>query len=128
MTFGVLQGKSLAQGAPPVIHVVAYPLREQDSREWSRAEVLLDSQTFLPQSIRTFDPAGTSENVYAFSNVEVNSRWMFSDPFKISTTGYTLLHDVSAQPQQPSSIPGGPTMKQPQTPAAGNRPPFGNLK
>ena len=31
-------------------------------REWSKAEVLLDSQTFLPQSIQTIDPAGTSRN------------------------------------------------------------------
>jgi hypothetical protein len=113
MDLGPLHGKSIRNIKGPVIHVIALPLREQDSREWSKAEVLLDSQTFLPQSIRTFDPAGTSENVYAFSDIEVNGRWLFSNPFNPSVSGYQLIHDRSTEPQQPSSVPNVPAPRMP---------------
>jgi hypothetical protein len=108
MQLGPMNGKVPGGYKTPCIHVIAYPLREQDSREWSKAEVLLDSQTFLPQSIQTFDVAGTSRNVYAFSDVEVNARWLFKHPFQLSVSGYELIHDKSAQPQQPGSIPAVP--------------------
>jgi len=108
MDLGPVHGKTPRGFKGPVIHVIALPLREQDSREWSRAEVLLDSQTFLPQSIRTFDPAGTSENVYAFADVEVNSKWLFKDPFSLNVSSLKLIHDRSAQPQQTGSVPAAP--------------------
>jgi hypothetical protein len=88
--------------------VMALPLREQDSREWSRAEVLLDARTFLPISIRTFDPAGTSENVYSFSSVEANKSSWFDNPFSVSVVGLKLIHETSTQPQQAGSVPAAP--------------------
>jgi TIGR03009 family protein len=108
MQIGPMNGKVPNGYKAPCIHVIAFPLREQDSREWSKAEVLLDSTTFLPQSIQTFDPAGTSRNVYAFSDIEVNARWLFKDPFSISLNGYSLIHDKAAQSQQSSSVPVAP--------------------
>jgi TIGR03009 family protein len=108
MQLGPLNGRVPNGYKVPCIHVIAYPLREQDSREWSKAEVLLDSQTFLPQSIQTIDPAGTSQSVYAFSEVEVNAGWLFKDPFSVPVKGYTLLREMSAQPKQQSSVPVAP--------------------
>jgi hypothetical protein len=46
--------------------------------------------------------------VYAFSDIEVNARWLFKDPFSISLSGYSLIHDKSAQSQQSSSVPVAP--------------------
>jgi TIGR03009 family protein len=109
MQIGPMNGKIPGGGYKvPCIHVIAYPLREQDSREWSKAEVLLDSQTFLPQSIQTTDPAGTSRNVYAFAAIEVNARWLFKDPFTVPVSGYKLILNESAKPQQQSSVPNAP--------------------
>ena len=109
MQIGPMNGKIPGGGYKvPCIHVIAYPLREQDSREWSKAEVLLDSQTFLPQSIQTIDPAGTSRNVYAFSQIEVNATWLFNNPFSLAVKGYKLLLNESAKPQQGSSVPIAP--------------------
>ncbi|HVJ87781.1 MAG TPA: hypothetical protein VM452_19115 [Caulifigura sp.] len=97
----------------PIYHVKALPLREQDIREWSRAEVLLDARSFLPISIRTFDPAGTSENVYTFHDIEVNKTWLLDNPFNESLLGYKLILDKSTQPQMGSSVPGGQAPKPP---------------
>jgi hypothetical protein len=105
MDLGPMDGKQYR--GVTVFHVIALPLREQDSREWSKADVLLDAQTFLPISIRTFDPAGTSENVYVFSKTEVNARWLFKDPFNLNVSGFKLMLEKSAQPQQ-SSVPMAP--------------------
>jgi TIGR03009 family protein len=107
MQIGPRNGQLLPGYKVASIHVIAYPLREADSREWSKAEVLLDSQTFLPQAIQTLDPAGTSRNAYAFSDVEVNAPWVFKNPFNVSVAGYSLIHDKPAQPQQ-SSAPVAP--------------------
>jgi len=109
MQLGPMHGKVPNGYKAPCLHVIAVPLREQDSREWSKAEVLLDSQTFLPQSIQTFDPTGNSRNVYAFADVEVNSRWFLKDPFSPSVGGMKLILDSSAQRQQSGSVPAAPT-------------------
>lgn len=121
MDFGPVHGKTPHGFKAPAIHVIAFPLREQDSREWSRAEVLLDSQTFLPQSIRTFDPPGTSENVYAFAEIEVNARWLFKDPFAPGVSGMQLILDRSAAPLQTGTAPNMLAPRTPITPT-GNRP------
>ncbi len=110
MKLGPMHGKVARGYQTPCVHVIALPLRDQDSREWSRAEVLLDSQTFLPQSIQTLDPAKTTRNVYAFAEIEVNSnpRWWSKDPFALNVSGLTLIRDVSAQQQPPAARPGIP--------------------
>ena len=114
MELGSMNETLLGPTKIPVYHVKALPLREQDSREWSRAEVLLDARSFLPISIRTFDPAGTSENVYRFFETEVNKTWLLDNPFTINLLGYKLIHDSAAQRQPAeSSIPGGLAPKPP---------------
>jgi hypothetical protein len=69
-------------------------------------------------SIRTFDPAGTSENVYSFADVEVNARWLWKDPFNLNVSGLKLLLDRAAEPPQnipngvaPKAAPGAPAKK-----------------
>jgi len=105
MSLGSMNETFMGPSKIPVYHVTALPLRDQDSREWSKADVLLDARTFLPVSIRTFDPAGTSENVYLFANVEVNKSSWLDNPFKVSVAGYRLMHEAATQPQPSGSVP-----------------------
>ncbi len=104
------------------IHVVALPRLRKDRANWSRAEVLLDAETYLPQFIRLFDPAGTLETVYQFYNVRVNKPWkgflgIQSDPFHPALRGYRPI------PHQP---PGdASTVEHPKPPAGGVKPVVG---
>lgn len=122
MQLGNMHDQAFNGGKSRMIHVIALPLREQDSREWSKAEVLLDGQSFLPISILTIDPAGTSENVYRFADVEVNARWLFKDPFTLNVSGLKLIHDRSAEP--PQNIPSGVAPKAPAAAAPVKKPLF----
>jgi TIGR03009 family protein len=83
----------------PIIHIVAHPLHERDSREWSRAEILLHSDTFLPYAIRTLDPANSGETVYSFKTITPNVRWLIDDPFNVTTFGYKKLVQEDFDPQ-----------------------------
>lgn len=67
----------------PQVHVVAYPKREDDAREWRRAEVLLDGETFLPRAIRLLDPTMNKETVYVFdlAQLRVNEPLWIRSPF-----------------------------------------------
>ena len=56
------------KGAPLAVHVVVQPRWEQDQREWSSAEILLNKDTFLPTAIRIM--SGANEEVYVFSRTE----------------------------------------------------------
>jgi TIGR03009 family protein len=75
----------------PIIHIVAHPLEERDAREWSRAEILLHSDTFLPHAIRTFDPADSGETVYSFKRIDSSPNWLLDNPFTVNPIGYKLL-------------------------------------
>ena len=83
-----------------IYHLVAKPLLRQDAQEWSVAEVMLNPQTFLPQAIRTFDPAGTKETVYVFNaDQKVNPRWIF-DPFtsrNLGISNYKVTKQTTAE-------------------------------
>ncbi len=82
------------RGTPPMVHVVAYPRKEEDAREWSRAEILLDPGThfkdqnnqplFVPKAIKLLDPTQQQETTYVFhfDRTKVNERRWFDKPFK----------------------------------------------
>ncbi len=80
-----------------ILHIVAYPLVPALRREFSRAELLLSVQTFLPIAIKLWDPAENKETVYMFFNHKTNSFQMpFPDPFNPKLIGYKLVHDQKA--------------------------------
>lgn len=94
----------------PLIHIIAFPLEERDAKEWSKAEILLYSDTFLPYSIQTIDPAGTGETVYFFVKCVPNgSTWFKKDPFDVSTRGYKKLDSRDLEPQPAGGAEEGKT-------------------
>lgn len=58
------------------IHIIAYPIVPALQKEFQRAELLLDPNTFLPQAVKLWDPAGSKETTYMFYSPK---------PFDIST-------------------------------------------
>ena len=89
------------EGKRPQYHVVAFPLQQNDARNWKRAEVILDAQFCLPTAIRLIDPGGTKETVYVFplGEMKANERIWFPDPFKPSIRGYKIVEQRVAPPQ-----------------------------
>jgi TIGR03009 family protein len=55
------------EGAALNVHVIVRPRWEQDAREWTTAEILLNPDTFLPNAVRI--TGGTHEEVYVFRSV-----------------------------------------------------------
>ncbi len=56
------------EGAALNVHVIVEPRWEQDAREWTTAEILLNPDTFLPNAVRI--TGGTHEEVYVFRRAE----------------------------------------------------------
>ena len=48
------------------VHIIAYPIVPALQKEFQRAEILLDPNTFLPQAVKLWDPAGSKETTYMF--------------------------------------------------------------
>ncbi len=101
-------------------HVVAYPKRAADAKEWSRAEVILDvgsyfrdsqgKPLFVPKAIRLMDPTGNKETVYWFDlNSTVCNKsfggFLRKDPFdaKALTKGYKLTDHQKYEPSESSA-------------------------
>lgn len=83
-----------------VINVIAHPRDPAVAREYNRAEVIMDANSFLPIHLRIVDPSGNKETVYQFHQVEVGATWL-TNPFKIPTFGgWEKLSDTKAEPEQ----------------------------
>jgi TIGR03009 family protein len=75
------------------IWIEVKPRLPMDAAEWIRAYVLLNLKTYLPETVRLFNPAGTTETVYVFREIDTNKPGMLQsifsgDPFKPRTGGY----------------------------------------
>ncbi len=64
--------------------ITAEPRMVQDANNWSKADIKLDLQTFLPVAIRLTDPPGTTITTYTFSNMTVNSKGGWKQLFGLS--------------------------------------------
>lgn len=78
------------------IHIVATPMVPALRREFQRAEILLNAETYLPSGVKLWDPAGSKETVYVFWEPERNFRTWLNDPFRINLRGWKLINDHKA--------------------------------
>lgn len=107
LQFGGLNNLDSSKG-PVQIHVVAFPTRQVDARNWQRAEVILEPRWFFPKAIMLKDgtDASATETVYVFDHgngkMFANQKWQATglrrffpgfDPFKPDLRGYKLLED-----------------------------------
>lgn len=56
----------------PVVRLHIKPRLAKDARVWSEAEVLLDTDSFLPRAVKLINPARTKDTRYTFSDMEIN--------------------------------------------------------
>ena len=56
----------------PVVRLQATPRLSKDAKNWRQADILLDTNTYLPQAVKLLNPAGTKDTRYTFSDLEVN--------------------------------------------------------
>lgn len=101
-----------------VIHLVAKPLWRRDAENWKEAQVILSTETFLPQAIRLIHPGNTAETVYVFTDYKVNKSEPFGGifggggPFKPNLRGYSVIRqNVGAVPPGQQSQSQGPTSR-----------------
>jgi TIGR03009 family protein len=94
------------EGAALNVHVVVYPRWEQDAREWSSAEILLNPENFLPNAVRIL--AGNNEEVYVFTRAQpaiVGVNLWNRDPFNDTPPGnYTCIDRQTAGAPVQSAI------------------------
>ena len=70
------------------------PLLRDDLQNYSRAEVMLLKDKFLPRAVKLWDPSGNTEIVYSFDvdNMKINQKgwqlWLSGDPLKPKLTSY----------------------------------------
>lgn len=80
----------------PYVILKALPLQQQDATNWSRAEIYLNTQTYLPTSVKLLDPGEKSSTVYSFTKIEINKGNGFintvlgRNPFKPDLKGYNV--------------------------------------
>lgn len=102
LQLGPLHGRPSQKRGSNYVHVIARPNFQHDASNWSRAEVLLDDQTYLPFAIKLIDPAFTKETVYKFSDldtkIEVGLFKFFGDrdPFHPDLRGYQTITNKQA--------------------------------
>jgi hypothetical protein len=78
---------------PNEIWLEVIPRKAEDSSNWQRAVVIIDTQRFVPTGVKLYDPTGV-ETVHLFKNVEINPKepgwfgWGAADPFAPKLRGY----------------------------------------
>lgn len=97
----------------PYVVLKALPKLRQDAENWSRAEIYLNTSTYLPTSVKLLDPGEKSSTVYTFTKIEVNKKGFLGgiisrDFWKPNLKGYNVqvieqgqnnMADASGQPQ-----------------------------
>ena len=79
----------------PYVILKASPLQRQDSVNWSKAEIYLNTSTYLPTSVKLLDPTGNMSTVYSFTKMQVNRNEVFQrllgqKPFDPDLRRYTV--------------------------------------
>jgi TIGR03009 family protein len=87
-----------------------------DAAEWVRAYVLLNLITYLPERVSLFNPAGSTETVYIFQQIDTNKRGLLQtlfegDPFNPTHFGYRA--EVHAAPASDPRNPQDNSRKMP---------------
>lgn len=99
--------------------ITAVPLQAKDAQNFIRAEIVLDTEKFLPKFVSLTDPAGTIVTQYIFQDVVVNNatlgqKWrelVGGDPFKPNLRGYKMVQPPPVVDRAGGPIPGGAASK-----------------
>ncbi|MEW4488414.1 hypothetical protein AB1L42_10060 [Thalassoglobus sp. JC818] len=85
------------------IHIVAIPMVAALRREFSRAEIMLNPKTFMPQAVKLWDPSGNQETTYIFHEPEPLNliENNFKAPWSVTLLPpWKKIADIKADPDQ----------------------------
>ena len=84
------------------IHIIAYPIVPALRREFQKAELLLDPETFLPQAVRLLDPSGNKKTTYTFYSPEpFTLKTKLGGPWSVYLgPPWKKIADIKADPDQ----------------------------
>lgn len=93
LAFG--EGHDHDHDPPTKIHIIAYPLVPHLQREFRKAELYLNPATYHPYAVKLWDPAGSTETVYAFKGQRPFTKieLTLKRPWRVSLFGYKLMED-----------------------------------
>lgn len=97
---------------PNVVYVVVRPRLQKDAANWSRADVMLRKDTYLPLAVQLLDPGQTGKTVFSFGEPKVNPNGFIAlfkgDPFKPSLFGLKPVQTGPPTAAQPLNFEGKP--------------------
>ena len=82
-----------------ILHIVAIPLLPSEQREFRRAEILLNPQTYMPTYLKLDHTSDGNLSIYSFQKHEPVTFWLTGAPWNISLRGYELLYDSERPPR-----------------------------
>ncbi|MFN0050723.1 MAG: hypothetical protein ACKV0T_00940 [Planctomycetales bacterium] len=92
---------------PDAIWLDVEPRELRDSYHWSKARVIINRKTYLPEAVMLTDPGGNTETVHKFTQISVNPtgviEWLKRDPFKPDLKRYKLVMNEGSGPD--SDVP-----------------------
>lgn len=91
------------------------PRTMADKRSWILAQVMLDTKSYLPRSVRLTDPAKTKETTYTFYDMTTRANLMaiWSDPWDPKLKNYKLqiVHPTEGQVADGTGNPAGAALR-----------------
>ncbi len=101
-----------------LVRLHVFPRLRQDAANWQSAEVILDTEQYLPRAVKLIDPTGNTETTYLFNDLKPNAEdgngnWLIrvfgggkKDPFRpdLKAEGYAFkVHNLDDQRQPPAA-------------------------
>ena len=89
------------------IRVKVKPLWQADAANYSEAELIISTVSYLPQAVKLVHPGGNEQTVYSFGKLDINKPPTIfekivgkKDPFNPSLRGYRELQNAQLNAQQ----------------------------
>ncbi len=94
--------------AHKLVWIKATPRTRGDAQNWSAADVMLNTETWLPKDVKLVNPAETKSTHYAFQDMEVNQvglihRLLGKDPWNPKLGRDYKIHVIQPDQEQPAA-------------------------
>lgn len=95
-----------------LVWIEATPLTRGDAQNWSKADVMLNTETWLPKDVKLVNPAGTKATHYAFQDMEVNKNGLIEKLLGKNPWDPKLPRDYKIHVIQPGQDQPAPSAKE----------------
>ncbi len=95
-----------------LVWIEATPLTRGDAQNWSKADVMLNTETWLPKDVKLVNPAGTKATHYAFQDMAVNKNGIIEKLLGENPWDPNLPRDYKIHVIQPGQDQPAPSAKE----------------